>query len=77
MRAPTPGCAAARRALAVALALESSTRGGRDIPVCETLARSSLAAFMQMEEEREKEEAKTSLVVTPQQAAREMERRSR
>jgi hypothetical protein len=68
---------AARRALAVALALENSTRGGRDIPFCETLARSSLAAFMQMEAAREKEDAKGSLVVTPQQAARELERRSR
>jgi ribosomal protein S18 len=66
---------AAQRALAVALALESSTHGGRGLPFCETLARSSLAAFMQMEEQRQQEEAKGSLVVTPQQAAREMQRR--
>jgi hypothetical protein len=67
--------AAARRALAVALALEASTRGGRDIPFCETLVRSTLVVFMQLEEKREQEEAKSSLVVTPQQAAREAERR--
>jgi hypothetical protein len=66
---------AAKHALAVALALECSTRGGRDISFCETLVRSSLAAFLQMEEQRQQEEAKTSLVVTPQQAAREMTRR--
>jgi len=65
----------AQRALAVALALESSTRGGRDIPMCETLARASLAAFVKMEEERQEEEALSSLVITPQQAAREAQRR--
>jgi hypothetical protein len=68
---------AARRALAVGLALESSTRGGHDIPFCETLARSSIAAYMQMAAQREQEEAKGSLVVTPQQAAREEDPRSR
>ena len=66
---------AAKRALAVALALADSTRGGKDIPFCETLARSSLAAFLQMEEQREQEAARSSLIVTPQQAAREMQRR--
>ncbi len=65
----------AKQALAVALALESSTRGGRDIPFCEQLARSSLAAHLQVEEEREQEQARSSLVVTPQQAVREAQRR--
>jgi hypothetical protein len=65
----------AKRALAAALALESSTRGGRDIAICEQLARSGLAAFMQAEEQREEEAARSSLVVTPQQAAREVQRR--
>ena len=59
----------------VGLALENSTRGGRDIPFCETLVRTSLLAFIQMDEERQQEEAKSSLVVTPQQAAREVSRR--
>ena len=35
----------------------------------------SLAAFLQMEEQRQQEEAKTSLVVTPQQAARDARRK--
>lgn len=65
----------ARRALAAALALEASRRGGREIAFCEQLARTSLAAFLQMEEERREEESRTSLVVTPQQAAREAQRR--
>jgi hypothetical protein len=65
----------AKRAFAAALALEASTHGGREITVCETLARASLAAFLQVEEQREQEEAQGSLVVTPQQAAREMQRR--
>ena len=61
----------AQRALAAALALDASTHGGRDIPVCEQLARASLFAFLQMEEQREQEEVRSSLVLTPQQAARE------
>jgi hypothetical protein len=65
----------AKRALAAALALEHSSQGGRGIAICEQLARSSLAAFWQMEEQRREEEARSSLVITPQQAARELERR--
>ena len=65
----------ARRALAAALALAESTRGGREIALCEQLVRGSLAAHWQMEETRREEETRTSLVVTPQQAARERERR--
>ena len=65
----------AKRALAAALALADSQRGGREIPLCEQLVRSSLAAHWQMEEQRREEETRTSLVVTPQQAARELERR--
>jgi hypothetical protein len=67
----------AKRALAVALALEASTRGGREIPVCEQLARASLTAYLQMEETRQQEEVKSSLVLTPQQAAREAQLRRR
>lgn len=65
----------AQRALAAALALEGSTRGGCDIPFCEQLARGGLAAFLQAEEQRQEEAARSSLVVTPQQAAREAQRR--
>ena len=68
---------AAERALAAALALESSVHGGRDIPLCEQLVRTCFFAFLQMEEQREEEEARGSLVLTPQQAAREMQQRRR
>ncbi|HUI28043.1 MAG TPA: hypothetical protein VL403_18325 [Candidatus Kryptonia bacterium] len=60
---------AARRACAVALALEASRHGGREIPWCEHLVRGSLAAYLQMAAEREEEQARSSLIVTPQQAA--------
>ena len=65
----------AKRALAAALALADSANGGREIALCEQLVRSSLVAHWQMEEQRRQEETRTSLVVTPQQAARELERR--
>jgi hypothetical protein len=67
----------AERALAAALALQASSRGGRDIGICEQLVRTSLAAFLQAEEEREAEESRSSLVLTPQQAAREAQQRRR
>ncbi len=65
----------AKRALAAALALERSNRGGHGVAICEQLARSSLAAFWQVEEQRREEQTRGSLVVTPQQAAREAGRR--
>jgi hypothetical protein len=68
---------AANQALATALALEASTHGGRDVPFCDQLARSSFFAFLQMEEQREQEEVRSSLVLTPQQVAREMQQRRR
>jgi hypothetical protein len=68
---------AARYALAVAFALEASSRGGRDIPFCDQLARAGFFAFLQMEEQREQEEVRSALVLTPQQAAREMQHRRR
>lgn len=64
----------AKRALAAALVLESSRRGGREIALCEQLARTSLAAYLQAEEQRQEEAARTSLVLTPQQAARAAQR---
>jgi hypothetical protein len=67
--------AAAQQALATALALEASTHGGREVPFCEQLARTSFVAFLQMEEQREQEEVRSSLVLTPQQVAREMQQR--
>jgi len=65
----------AKRALAAALALETSTRGGRDIPLCETLARASLLSYLRAEEQQAEEESRGQLVVTPQQALREAQRR--
>jgi hypothetical protein len=64
---------AAKRACAAALALEGGARGGRDIPFCEQLVRTSLAAFLQMAAEEEQEHARTSLIMTPQQAAQAAE----
>jgi hypothetical protein len=67
----------AKRALAASIALQASSRGGRDIGICEQLARTSLGAFLEVEEERQAEESRTSLVLTPQQAAREAQERRR
>jgi hypothetical protein len=68
---------AAKKALAVGLALGANERGGQGIPFCEQLCRTSILAYWQLEEERQKEESKSSLVVTPQQAARQAEARRR
>lgn len=57
----------ATSAAAVALALEKSEHGGRQIPFCETLARGSLTYFFQELMEKEEEQAKESLIMTPQQ----------
>ncbi|MBP1686288.1 MAG: hypothetical protein H6Q33_2431 [Deltaproteobacteria bacterium] len=67
----------AKSALAVALALDASSHGGREIGFCEQLTRTSLAAFVQMEEQRRAEESKSSLVLTPQEAAEEAQRMRR
>ena len=67
----------AQRALAAAVALEAGRHGGRDVPFCEQLVRTSFFAFLQMEEQREEEEVRSSLVLTPQQAARELQQRRR
>ena len=61
----------AKRALAVALALENSKRGGRDIAFCEQLVGTSISAILQLEEQHERQRDRESLIVTPQQAARE------
>jgi hypothetical protein len=58
----------------VARALEGSS-SVRDIPFCAHLVRGSLAFFFQMALEKEEEQAKTSLIMTPQQATQRRERR--
>jgi hypothetical protein len=69
----------AKKTLAAALALQQSDHGGKGIPLCEQLCRTSLLAYWQLEERRQQEESRSSLVMTPQQAAMEAEakRRSR
>jgi len=61
---------AARQTVAVALALEASTRGGAGIPFCEALVRVSMGAHLRASAERDQERARESLIVTPQEAAR-------
>jgi len=64
----------ANQALAVALALAEGERGGPNIPFCERLVQTSLAAWSEVAAEQEAERAKSSLVVTPQQFAAERRR---
>jgi hypothetical protein len=64
---------AAKRALAVGLAVGVSEHGGKGIAFFEQLCRTSILAYWQLAEQRQKEESKSSLIVTPQQAAREAE----
>ncbi|MEO8603765.1 MAG: hypothetical protein ABI629_14420 [bacterium] len=63
----------AAQALAAAGALERDVTP-RDIPFCHQLVRASLAFFFEAAMAREKEREQSSLVLTPQQAARRTER---
>ena len=64
----------AAQAVAVAAALEG-TGAPRDIPFCAQLVRASLAFFFQQAVQHQDEQAKSSLVLTPQQAMARRERR--
>lgn len=64
----------AAQALAVARALEAET-APHDVPFCAHLVRASLAFFFQQAVQQEQEQAKSSLVLTPQQAMGRRERR--
>jgi hypothetical protein len=66
--------AQADQAVAVARALESG-RAPHDVAFCANLVRASLAFFFQRAIEHEEEQAKTSLVLTPQQVMQRRERR--
>jgi hypothetical protein len=66
-----------RQSLAAALALEASSHGGREIPFCEMLARTCFTAYWKMSEEKQAEQAESSLIVSPAQAARQAQRRPR
>ncbi len=68
---------AARRAFAVALALKASANGGREIPYCEVMIRSCLATYWQMSQKQETAQRSGSLVLTPEEAAREAQTRRR
>lgn len=64
---------AAKRALAVALALKNSPQGGRGIPFCEELVRQSLALHYQVERQKERQEARGSLIMKPAEFAARMQ----
>lgn len=61
----------AKRALAAALALQDSRRGGIGIPLCDTMVTAGMTFWMRMEHKQEAEESRSQLVLTPQQALRE------
>jgi len=56
---------AAKRALAVSLALKRSTQGGKGIPFCEELVRQSIAMHYHEEKQHEQEESRGSLIMRP------------
>jgi hypothetical protein len=60
---------AAKRALAVALALKRSGQGGKGIPFCEELIRQSIALHYQEERQKEQEETQSSLIMKPAEFA--------
>jgi hypothetical protein len=64
---------AARRALAVALALKRSTQGGRGIAFCEELVRQGIAVYYQAERQQEKETAPGSLIMRPSEFSARMQ----
>ena len=60
---------AAKRALAVALALKGSERGGKGIPFCEDLVRQSIAMHYHEDKQQEQEESHGSLIMKPAEFA--------
>lgn len=65
----------AERTLAAALALSDSKHGGKGIPFFETLAGAGMMLWLRTEEKHEAEESRGQLVLTPQQALRESQRK--
>jgi len=68
---------AARRALAVALALKRSEHGGKGIPFCEELVRQSVALHYQEERQKEQQEEPGSLIMRPAEFAARMQQAQR
>lgn len=64
----------AKQAVAAALAIGESPRGGRDIPFFQTLVETSLRAWVELAAREEEEKARSSLVLTPRQAAERQRR---
>src|SRR5262249_49551493 len=64
---------AAKRAVAVALALKRSERGGKGIPFCEELVRQSIAMHYHEERQQEQEEAQGALIMRPAEFAARMQ----
>ena len=64
---------AAKRALALALALKRSERGGKGIPFCEELVRQSIALHYHEERQQEQEESQGSLIMRPAEFAARMQ----
>lgn len=63
---------AAKRALAVALAMKANDYSGKGIPFCEGLVRQSLAMHMHEEKQQEQEQAQGSLIMKPAEFAARM-----
>jgi len=68
--------ALAKRALATALALKRSERGGRGIPFCNEMVRRSMALYYNEEETKEKEQS-SGLIMKPQEFAARMQAQRR
>lgn len=64
---------AARRALAVAVALKRSEQGGKGIPFCEEFVRQSISLHYQVERQQEQEERPSSLIMRPAEFAARMQ----
>jgi len=75
--ATTERIEAAKRALAVALALKRSERGGKGIPFCEELVRQSIAMHYQEEQQKVQEESRGSLIMKPAEFVARMQEAQR
>jgi len=64
---------AAKRALAVSLALKRSAQGGKGIPFCEELVRQSIALHYHEEKQHAQEESRGSLIMRPSEFAARMQ----
>lgn len=64
---------AAKRALAVAIAMQQHDYSGKGIPFCEELVRQSIAMHMHEEKQHEQEQAQGSLIMKPTEFAARMQ----